>query len=313
MTFCRLLALVPIWLVSVSACSPSKGASETGGDPSAGGGMSGGGATGSGGSPTLGGASGDGGSCDGYETGDVELVRRCLERISCAPVVSEGPTVQDVGSSGDSMSGCVSQAAAATPPCVIDADACTDPPGELHCAGDVLYECVDGARRGVDCAEVAASCVEDVAGEGSCRDTATDCDTPDASTCDGNLLIRCDEEGKQRTIDCSAAGLRCEADGRGAACLAPSCTFEDSAECTESCDGTRLLYCVGGSPTELDCTEFGFAGCEVRGARALCVGEADPLADSCPFARDGECDPPPLCDEGTDTTDCSSSPPSDEL
>src|SRR5690606_2189166 len=33
-----------------------------------------------------------------------------------------------------------------TAPCLADAEACTDEPGALHCDGDVLYECINGAR-----------------------------------------------------------------------------------------------------------------------------------------------------------------------
>ena len=194
-----------------------------------------------------------------------------------------------------------------TAPCLLATDTCYDAPGEYHCAGNVLYECIGGQPYGVDCTGLASTCVETGPGEAMCIDSTTQCTSPGTLTCRNDVLSYCGETGILSAIDCAAAGLRCETSGDYAECVAPSCSVDDVAGCSEGCNGTRLQFCVGGSPSEVDCAEFGFARCEATEANgftwAFCVGD-QALEDSCEFAFDGECDMPPVCDEGTDTTDC---------
>jgi hypothetical protein len=78
-----------------------------------------------------------------------------------------------------------------------------------------------------------------------------------AQVCDGNA---------KSFFDCGSVGLRCETTGNvpgddGRHCLAPGCKREDVAACTESCDGSNLTVCYGGSPVTVDCQDYGFKKC----------------------------------------------------
>ncbi len=257
--------------------------------------------------------------------GDVEecLGRRAVEPASCGS--SSGwscagneailcgvpsPLAWDCGRMG--TEGCFMSSdfpsQASTAPCLVDPEVCYDAPGEYHCAGNVLYECIAGDRYGIDCSALASTCVETAPGQAACIDSTTQCTSPGTFTCRNDVLSYCGETGMLSAVDCGAAGLRCEASNEFADCVAPSCTLDDVAGCSEGCDGTRLRFCVGGSPTEVDCAEFGFPRCETGEANgftwAYCAEDRGGLQDSCQFAFDGECDLPPVCAEGTDTTDC---------
>lgn len=199
-----------------------------------------------------------------------------------------------------------------TAPCLVSNDPCTTDLGAWHCEGDMLYTCIDGVRYGRYCSATAATCVETMTGQGTCIDSTTRCTNLGALTCNGNVLSFCGTSGIRTVLDCGTAGLRC-GDGDFIDCLAPGCNAEDVGSCTESCDGTILRYCVGGSPQQIDCTELGFASCQERSAgdhRVVhCSHTAPPGDDSCIWAHDDVCDQPPICAEGTDTTDCTNFPP----
>lgn len=195
-------------------------------------------------------------------------------------------------------------------PCVASDAPCETEAGAWHCEGNMLYTCVDGVRYGQDCSLLSGTCVESTPGQGTCIDSSTRCTNLGALTCNGNVLTFCSTSGIRAVLDCGTAGLRCEDDGY-VDCVAPGCTLDDVAACTEGCDGTVLRYCVGGSPQSVDCTDFGFASCEQWESdgrtNARCSPNV-PGAGSCRFAQDGECDEPTLCDPGTDTTDCATTP-----
>lgn len=161
------------------------------------------------------------------------------------------------------------------PPCVVSHDPCTTEPGAWHCEGNMLYTCVDGVRYGQDCSGIGGTCVEPTPGQATCIDSSTRCTNLGALTCNGNVLTFCSTSGIRSVLDCGTAGLRCEDDGY-VDCVAPGCTTDDVANCTEGCEGTVLRYCVGGSPQRIDCTDYGFVGCggwEVEdGVWAVCYG-----------------------------------------
>jgi hypothetical protein len=367
----RALSASTPWLVAVGVLLGSSGCNQILGiekaelDSSTGGSSSGGG-TGSGGS------SGGPATCDPYETGDIGLVRGCLLRISCDPLLpyysmSEcvsyayqlanpqelctygatscadieqclGRRMVDPDSCahssgwecyGDQAVLCGVTVPYATDctnggtscymppsfpgegsraPCLADGGTCSDAPGAVHCDGNILYECIDGSRYGRDCAAAGSTCVEEVSGEATCIDSTTACATPDSVECNGNVLTYCGSSGLRSVLDCSTAGLTCESSGTYADCVAPGCGLQDVSDCTESCDGAVLRYCIGGAQAQVDCSEFGFSTCELATVNgfplAYCSGEAPPGFDTCVWARDGACDEPSLCEPGTDTTDC---------
>lgn len=340
----------------------------TGGSASGGGGSDGTGGDASGGAP---GGSGGSNSCGGELSLGSELVRGCVLRFSCDPILPyytmsdcvsyayqltnaqeqctyQARNCEDIEyclgrhmvdpvscehASGWSCYGgnavlcgdysysisctlagesCYSPAGfptqGGTAPCLADTNPCYDPPGEYHCDGSILYECIEGLRYGRDCAVGGSTCVEKTPGLATCIDSVTSCSDIGAFGCDGNVLTYCGPFGLSSLLDCGVAGLSCVATDTYADCVAPGCTLQDVGDCTESCDGTELKYCVGGAQASLDCVDFGFTTCEVTTnaglPMAFCSGRATPGKNSCAWARDGECDEPTLCAPGTDTSDC---------
>ncbi len=154
-----------------------------------------------------------------------------------------------------------------TPPCAVSWVPCDDAPGEYHCDGTYLYECIDGVRYGSDCSLRAASCDESTPGEAYCVDLATPlCEDPGTTKCSGGTLTSCSLDGYELAVDCGEVGLSCSNDDY---CLAPGCTTKDADKCVESCEGTSLSVCVGGAPLLLDCTEYGFDGCATWGTEPV--------------------------------------------
>ncbi len=181
---------------------------------------------------------------------------------------------------------------------------CEDPAGEFHCEGNVRYECIGGIKYGGDCTASDATCVEsEQGGDAYCLDSTTSCENRGASVCSDSTLNSCLQDGYSVAFDCAAAGLSCAEEGY---CLAPGCTSDDADACVESCSGTSLQVCVGGSPMLIDCNTLGFEGCTTWGTdliHAYCYGSL-PDVNSCELAYDGHCDEPDTCQDGSDTFDC---------
>jgi hypothetical protein len=153
---------------------------------------------------------------------------------------------------------------------------CSEPAGQTQCQGDVLYECLDGAGYGVDCANLGAHC-EAQTGATSCYLQTPDC-PGSVQPCDGAVAQVCAGSALLR-YDCGSVGLRCESDAFGPFCVAPGCTLLEAGSCAESCNGTSIGLCYGGAKFEVDCRDYGFATCAVvtdpdplgLGAFALCT------------------------------------------
>lgn len=121
------------------------------------------------------------------------------------------------------------------------------------------YRCHEQFAYGTKCTRLGDECSD----AGLCE-TATDCDTP-AVLCDQNRASVCDGHSKA-LYDCESVGLRCDTTKSYFAdearhCLAPGCTRQDLEVCHESCTGTTLTVCYGGTPVSVDCQEYGFKKC----------------------------------------------------
>lgn len=140
---------------------------------------------------------------------------------------------------------------------------CTGEDGLNHCDGDTLYTCVGGAGYGTKCDLFSAKCEEDILGEGGCFYPLPLC-TGLEPACAGNVAQYCTDDLELFNYDCGAVGLTCIEDtvNGGGLCAAPSCTDSDVYNCVESCDGTVLNYCYGGSKQALNCVDLGFSGCQ---------------------------------------------------
>jgi hypothetical protein len=136
-----------------------------------------------------------------------------------------------------------------------------------YCQSNDLYSCIDGVGYGQNCGSN-QMCIADPNNGTTCYfDTGTCTYTgADTYTCNGNTVDWCTSingNGAQFPLDCSTAGLTCNgnSDGFGnAGCLAPGCTADDVANCTESCSGSSATVCVGGAPYTFDCKTIGASG-----------------------------------------------------
>jgi hypothetical protein len=142
---------------------------------------------------------------------------------------------------------------------------CSKPdPTTEYCAGNDLYECIDGVGYGQSCG-ANATCIADPTNGTTCYFNTSSCNYSgvDTYTCNGNTVDWCTEVnnvGELFPFDCSTAGLTCNSnsDGQGnAGCVAPGCTTNDLANCTESCSGKMANVCVGGAQYTFDCSTIG--------------------------------------------------------
>jgi hypothetical protein len=164
---------------------------------------------------------------------------------SCATYVSGGVTLAD---------------------CIVFYSCSQPTDGTEHCAGNALYTCISGQGFGVNCGLQGAVC--DTGYNGTrCYALASNpssCNT-EGSSCQGNVATLCNFNSESG-YDCSRAGLQCtpNADGIGTAlCIAPDCTYDDTLNCHESCEGSVAEVCAGGARVSFDCSKLaGFTTCE---------------------------------------------------
>lgn len=134
--------------------------------------------------------------------------------------------------------------------------------------------CDDGAWRKTPCQALGFSCVAGKClGTGaSCNDTealsSPDLVIPTGTGCVGSTLQAC-LGGRTAQVDCATRGpgFTCQSrDGSFFCGLAAECVASNdySSTPTAACDGTTLSFCNAGRLEHLDCTEFGFTGCEIN-------------------------------------------------
>jgi hypothetical protein len=132
---------------------------------------------------------------------------------------------------------------------------CTDPAGAYQCStDDIAYTCVGGTAYGNDCQLLGSTCRD-----GTCYYVLPGCSEPGATCGTATRLDLCFEDTSDVARYECAQGLGCKETSTSAGCVAPGCAINEA--CTESCSGTELTFCYGGSPVTLDCTDYGFRRC----------------------------------------------------
>jgi hypothetical protein len=190
---------------------------------------------------------------------------------------------------------CVLAAAGAGDPCPGVA-ACLnlgDPPAPCtgsatSCAGDVVVGCALGGTTAFDCGAGAHTCVPTAAGGAECGVEACDL-AAYAQSCDGTSVLQCDGGGVVSPIDCGASGLVCTLDdATGTATCAGAGDTCDEATYADSCAGSVLRYCIGGTLAEVDCAGLveGYVCGEVAPGALDCI----PPAGTCTDIADDDCD-----------------------
>jgi hypothetical protein len=219
----------------------------------------------------------------GVPVGDANF-SQCMTWLA-GPVASDHPGLAEQ----TSILKCVaaasecSSAAACLPYQVIDA--------KDQACSDSMSKCLDGATA-IDCAAfviqncdtpgfVDGSACLSKDGEAACvKDT---CNTPGATSCDGDALLTCGASGLTRS-SCATQGLTCAPMGQGAACAGKgACTTAGES----SCEGDAVLVCTGKgtgaslapwscSAIDMSCATdaSGVAYCEPAGA------ECSPFTDN---------------------------------
>jgi len=156
------------------------------------------------------------------------------------------------------------------------------------CEGDVVVGCALGGRTAFDCGAGAHTCVATTTGGAECGVAACD-PTAYVQSCDATSVLQCDGGGVVSPIDCGASGLLCAFDeptataycaGAGQAC--------DDATYVDTCAGSVLRYCIGGTLAEVDCAGLveGYVCGEVSPGAIDCI----PAAGSCTDVADDDCD-----------------------
>ena len=153
---------------------------------------------------------------------------------------------------------------------------------QRRCDGDVLEACtwVGDEYRYLDaqnCTRLGATCVEDdIDGRPSarCEGAPPTGDCGFYGACDGDIARRCtdpfgDGDGASFDIDCAqiVEGGTCVETAVGGEAPGPTCLPADF-ECTPSfaegfscLDDSRMSICLYGRVLELDCRDYGYAGC----------------------------------------------------
>lgn len=191
----------------------------------------------------------DGTYCNGSE------IAYCNAYPYAHDCAKDGGTCKDFGTEIDSFGTRVA--------CVLPGIAsCTETSQTPRCGGAddaYSYRCHDLLAYGTKCTRLGGECND----AGVCE-TPIDCDSPGV-VCEQDSASVCD--GHSRAVyDCGSVGLRCDTTKSYIAdeahhCLAPGCTREDLEACHESCAGTTLTVCYGGSPVSVNCRDYGFKKC----------------------------------------------------
>jgi hypothetical protein len=85
------------------------------------------------------------------------------------------------------------------------------------------------------------------------------CQSAAKDRCDGDIKLGCDRCGMVSFHDCAVMGGRCVENPDGAACVYPNagpCTPQD-----QTCAGSVLAACVGGTSVMVDCVGLGLKAC----------------------------------------------------
>jgi hypothetical protein len=161
-------------------------------------------------------------------------------------------------------------------------------PCASRCDGNISEGCDDQFKARVDCSTYGRVCSLSASG------TSAGCTMPGAATCDpsSDTARRCGADGRPISCrvereevgpDCAAYGLTCvgsQCQGLEGSCAAVSGSGEQIVYEGQSCNGTKLVACVGDGLTTLDCGTLVIGStCQTRtrdgGTDAYCGFAAD--------------------------------------
>lgn len=179
------------------------------------------------------------------------------------------------------------------------------PSGEEGCIGTVGWECVDGKRRGYDCARLGMSCkmFGDRAG---CHRPASVCQAGDNKViCQGSTAAVCAQEDGMNldfAFSCGALGLTCSPlakpdDEIDDVCVAANAKACDSSDFERRCEGNVLMRCRKGLEFPDNCAIYG----------RVCGVVDDGMGSSyatCTWPGGASCDDTPASCEGDQLTFC---------
>lgn len=204
--------------------------------------------------------------CGGSSGGSVtltrdEIARACVNANACLQPPIDGPTLPSCLHKIDDDDGLVSMYRPEQVRCLAEAGAdckaaracigyeygmCA--PNTVHCDGDRLVTCIEGAGFSVDCRHGLY-----FTGEMTCVATPTatcgvaPCDASTPDRCNGTHVEHC-ANGVLVSADCGQLGLACALDSGHASCTGPG------QACTASrCEGSKLVRCEAGHEVTYAC------------------------------------------------------------
>ena len=195
-------------------------------------------------------------SCDG------QLLRQCVPSAEGGVVATtDCAEVGLVCLAGATPMGALAQ-------CAASASEMGTPPS---CDGDRASNCILGGWIHQPCSSMPATQCALVEAMGmdaaQCQGDGADCDLSQLPTCEGDDVRIC-QGNKLYTMACPPGGA-CGTDPESGA---GSCWASTLFCGPETCEGTRLGYCLEGQQRSIDCADYGFSGCAASGdAGARCV------------------------------------------
>jgi hypothetical protein len=135
-----------------------------------------------------------------------------------------------------------------------------------YCDDDVLYECMpSGVWETRDCAfDKGSLCVDLGSGNFTCTGDGPACDPPThEGRCEGSSMVHCYGSG-EALVDCTRYHDELTCTTQAGAAF-PTCVFPENEcfwETAETCTGGVIRFCLMGRFVEVDCTVYGFSGCQ---------------------------------------------------
>jgi hypothetical protein len=138
------------------------------------------------------------------------------------------------------------------------------------CSGNTLVRCEGGSSTKRYCSLFEEICDDLPSGGAACMGTGAECEK---DRCEETKAVSCDG-GREAVMDCSVVlgpGYTChlyEAESK-AVCVpgGVECDVHGNAD---TCDGSFLVFCRGGSIDRVDCGDLGYGRCVSEGGAAYC-------------------------------------------
>ena len=134
-----------------------------------------------------------------------------------------------------------------------------------RCTSDVYVRCdpATNLRVAKDCNTVGLTCPEGAEGaDAQCatEDGVFPCDEPGKAVCspDGQRVRVCDG-ALASEFDCAAMDAHCSAEASGARCVRTTGACTPDTAGIDSCDGSVIALCIGGTKLSFDCASIGLS------------------------------------------------------